>query len=65
MKKVGKVTYELELPLELAAMHPVLHIPLLKKCMGALASIVTLESMAVKYNLSYEDVTVEILDHHV
>ena len=30
-----------------------------------LASIVPLESMAVKDNLSYEDVLVEILDRHV
>lgn len=62
MKKVGKVAYELELPAELAVVHLVFHISLLKKCVGDPASIVSLESVAVKDSLSYEDVPVEILD---
>ena len=41
---VGKMAYELELPAELAAVHPVFHISLLKKCVGDPASIVSLES---------------------
>ena len=62
MKKVGKVTYELELPTNLAAVHPVFHISLLKKCVGDPASIVPLDSVVVKDSLSYEDVPVEILE---
>ena len=65
LKRVGKVSYELELTAELAAVHPVFHISLLKKCLGDLASVVSLESVAVKYSLSYEDVQVEILDCQV
>ena len=65
MKRVVKVAYELELPAKLAAVHPVFHISLLKKCVGDPTSIVSLESMEVKDNLSYEDVLVEILDHPV
>ena len=53
LEKVGKVAYELELPTKLAAVHPVFHISLLKKCVGDPASIVTLESVAVKDSLSY------------
>ena len=34
LKRFVKVAYELELPAELAAVHPVFHISLLKKCMG-------------------------------
>ncbi|XP_069149258.1 uncharacterized protein [Solanum lycopersicum] len=62
LKRVGKVAYELELPTKLAAVHLVFHIPLLKKCVGDPASIVPIESMALKDNLSYEDVPFEILD---
>ena len=35
LKKVGKVEYEIELPVELAMVHPVFHISLLKKCITA------------------------------
>ena len=65
LKRIGKVTYELELPAKLAAVHPVSHISLLKKCVGDPASIVPLESVTVKCRLSYDDVLVEILDHQV
>ena len=65
MKRIGKVEYELELPAKLAPVHPVFYISLLKKCMGDPASIVPLESVAVKDSLSYEDVPVEILDRQV
>ena len=65
LEKVGKVAYELELPTELAAVYPLLHISLLKKCAGDPASIVPLESMAVKDSLSYENVPVKILDRQV
>ncbi|WMV59647.1 hypothetical protein MTR67_053032 [Solanum verrucosum] len=65
LKRIGKVAYELELPADLAAVHPVFNISLLKKCVGDPASIVPLESVAVKDSLSYEDVPVEILDRQV
>ena len=65
LKRVRKMAYELELPAKLAAVHPVFHISLLKKCVGDPASIVPLESVAVKDFLSYEDVPVEILDRQV
>ena len=47
LKRVGKVAYELELPAELAVVHPVFHISLLKKCVGDPVSIVPLESVPV------------------
>ena len=34
LKRVGKVAFELELPADLAAMHPLFHISNLKMCVG-------------------------------
>ena len=65
LKRTGKVGYELGLPPKLAAVHSVFHISLLKKCVGDPASIVPLESVAVKDSFSYEDVLVDILDCQV
>ncbi|WMV29191.1 hypothetical protein MTR67_022576 [Solanum verrucosum] len=65
LKMVGNVVYELELPAEIAAVHPVFHISLLKKCVGDPTSIVSLKSVAVKDSLTYEEVPIEILDRHV
>ena len=65
LKRIGKVAYELELPAKLEAVHSIFDISLLKKWVGDPASIVPLESVAVKDSLSYEDVPVEILDRQV
>ncbi|WMV25308.1 hypothetical protein MTR67_018693 [Solanum verrucosum] len=65
LKRIGKVAYDLELPANLATIHLVFHISLLKKCAGDPASVVPLETMAVKANISFEDVPVEILDRQV
>ncbi|WMV41117.1 hypothetical protein MTR67_034502 [Solanum verrucosum] len=56
---------DLELLEELAAVYPVFHISLFKKCVGDLTSIVPLDSVAVKYSLIYEEVPFEILDPQV
>ena len=65
LKRVGNVAYELELPTELAVVHPVFRISLLKKCVGDTALIVPLESVIVKDSLTYEEAPVEILDRQV
>lgn len=59
------MSYESELTGELATIHLIFHISLLKKCVGDRASIVLLESEAVKDSLTYEDVPVYILYRHV
>ena len=64
LKRVGKVEYKLEFPVELAIVQPVFHISLLKNCMGDLASVVPLESVEVKDIFSFEDVLVYIVDRH-
>ncbi|WMV32381.1 hypothetical protein MTR67_025766 [Solanum verrucosum] len=64
-KRIGNVTYELELPQELAAVHLVFHISMLKKCMGNPSIIIPTEDIGIKDSLSYEVILVQILDHQV
>ncbi|WMV29158.1 hypothetical protein MTR67_022543 [Solanum verrucosum] len=59
------VAYELELPPELAAVHPVLHIPILKKCISDPSLIIPIYNIGIKNSLSYEEIPVQILDHLV
>ncbi|WMV41873.1 hypothetical protein MTR67_035258 [Solanum verrucosum] len=65
LRHVGKVAYELSLPNDLAFMHPIFHIYVLKKgcCRSDIYS--SLEGLGVDENLSYEEVPVEILDRQV
>ena len=61
LQKIGKVAYELKLPSELASIHPVFHISLLKKCIGDPISILPIEGLGVDENLSSEELPVDIL----
>ncbi|WMV10314.1 hypothetical protein MTR67_003699 [Solanum verrucosum] len=63
--RVGNVAYELELPSELAAVHPIFHIYMLKKCLVDPSLIVPTENIGIKENLSYEEIPVQILDRQV
>ncbi|KAH0712365.1 hypothetical protein KY289_008324 [Solanum tuberosum] len=65
LKRIGKVAYELDLPYELAPVHPVFHVSMLKKCIEDPVSIFPLEGLGVDESLSYEEVPVEILDRQV
>ncbi|WMV55377.1 hypothetical protein MTR67_048762 [Solanum verrucosum] len=65
LRHVGKAAYELDFPNELASVHLVFHVSMLKKCDGGPTSIIPLEGLEVKENLSYEEVPVEILDRQV
>ncbi|XP_069145657.1 uncharacterized protein [Solanum lycopersicum] len=62
LKRVGKVAYELKLPSESASVHPVFHVSMLKKFIGDPESILPIEGLGVKDNLSYEEISVQILD---
>ncbi|WMV29334.1 hypothetical protein MTR67_022719 [Solanum verrucosum] len=64
-KRIGNVAYELELPQKLAAVLPVFHISMLKKCMGDPSLIIQTEDIGIKDNLSYEEIPFQILDLQV
>ena len=65
LRRVRKVDYELKLPSELALVHPVFHVSMLKKCISNPVSILPIEGLGVNENDFYEEVLVEILDRQV
>ena len=52
LQRVGEVAYELVLPTELASVHLVFHVSMLKKCLGDPTSIIPLEGLGLDENLS-------------
>ena len=65
LQRVWKVAHELKLPSELASVHPIFCVSMLKKCIGDPESTLFIEGLGLKDNLSYEDVPVQILDWQV
>ena len=65
LQRIGKVAYELKLPSELALVHPVFHVSMLKKCISDPKSILHIEVLGVKDNLSVEEVMILIFYRQV
>ena len=65
LQRVGKVAYELKFSSELASVHPIFCISMLKKCISDPESILPIEGLGNKDNLFYEEVPVKILDWQV
>ena len=59
------MAYELDLPNDLAMVHPVFHVSMLRKFIGDKNTIVPLQDVTLEENLSYEELPVEILDRQV
>ena len=53
-QQVGKVTYELKLPMELVSIGPVFYVSMLKKCIGNPTYILRIKGLGVHKNLSYD-----------
>ena len=52
LQRIGKVSYELKLPSELALVHPWFHVSMVKKFIGDVVSILPIEGLGVYENLS-------------
>ncbi|TMW99450.1 hypothetical protein EJD97_002525 [Solanum chilense] len=65
LQRVCKVAYELRLPSELASAHPVIHVSMLKKCVGDPEYILPIEGLGIMEDLSNEEVPAEIFDKQV
>ena len=55
----------MELPQDLATVHPVFHVSMLKKCMGDPSLIIQPKNYGNKDRLSYKEIQVHILDDQV
>ncbi|XP_060194886.1 uncharacterized protein LOC132624069 [Lycium barbarum] len=64
-KFYADVAYELELSLELQAVHPVFHMSMLRKCIGYPSRIVPVDDIQVTENLTYEEEPIAIIDRQV
>nr|XP_016498253.1 PREDICTED: uncharacterized protein LOC107817002 [Nicotiana tabacum] len=65
IRRIGRVAYELDLPSELGAVHPVFHVCMLRKCIGDPSRITPIEDIHIAKDLSYVEVPVAILDRQV
>lgn len=59
------MAYKLELPPELEAVHPVFHVSMLEKFLRNPSCITHVEDIQVKEDLSYEEVSMVILDRQI
>ena len=62
IRKVGPVAYELDLPADLAAVHPVFHVSMLRKYIGDPSRVFPTGDIQVTEELSYEEQPIAILD---
>ena len=65
LQRLGIIAYELKLPNDLAFVHPMFHVSMLKMCLRDPPSILSVEGLGVDEYLSCEEVLVEILDCQV
>ena len=63
LKRIGKVAYELALPLKLAGVHNVFHVSMLRKYITNPSHVLNYKPLEIKDNLTYEEVPIQILDH--
>ena len=65
VRRIGKVAYELDLPSDLEAVHPVFHVSMLHKCISDPSRVFPIDDVQVTEELSYEEKPVAILDRQV
>ena len=61
-KRVSSVAYKIELPHNLTDIHDVFHVSQLRKCVHDPMHIINFEPLDIQANLTYEKLTVQILD---
>ena len=62
LERVGKVAYKLALPLELAVVHNVFHVSMLRKYVSDPSHVLEREPIEVREDLTYQEQPEQILD---
>ncbi|XP_059312598.1 uncharacterized protein LOC132063880 [Lycium ferocissimum] len=65
LRRIGKVAYELKLPSEIAMVHPVFHILMLRLYKPDPSHVLNHDEIEINEGLSYEEEPVQILDRQV
>ncbi|GKF23333.1 putative reverse transcriptase domain-containing protein, partial [Tanacetum coccineum] len=65
IKRVGTVTYKLELPQQLSRVHNTFHVSNLKKCMSDESLMIPLEELRVDDKLHFVEKPVEVMDREI
>ncbi|KAL5542751.1 hypothetical protein UlMin_010461 [Ulmus minor] len=62
LERIGKVAYKLALPSELAAVHNIFHVSMLRKYVSDPLHVLESEPIEVREDLTYQEQPVQILD---
>ena len=65
LERIGKVAYRLDLPQELANVHPTFHVSNLKKCLADENLFVPLDDIHIDESMHFVEKPVEIMDREV
>jgi hypothetical protein len=63
LKRVSPLAYKIEMPPKLAGVHDVFHVSHLRKYVHDLSQVISHEPLDIQPNLTYEELSVQILDH--
>ena len=63
LERVGQVSYRLALPPQLAQIHDVFHVSILKKYTPDPSHVLEWKDLTLNKNVSYEEKPIRILDH--
>ncbi|XP_069152086.1 uncharacterized protein [Solanum lycopersicum] len=65
LSRVGEVAYKLALPPSLSAVHPIFHVSMLRKYIPNESHVISLDSVELGPDLTYEEEPIAILDRQI